>query len=146
MKKLLALFVGTVLSTCLLASCAPKNPLPADKASFAGYWVAPDQSSVCIFSDGTAQIASVDSQGLVDLHKGYSAEFQENKLILRSGQNEKSFSITEAPKLTDDGTWVLKFDGTEYQKHYAPGEIPNDGSKDDPTSKFYKAPSSGMIR
>lgn len=138
MKKLLALFVGTVLSTCLLASCAPKNPLPADKASFAGYWVAPDQPSVCIFSDGTAQIVVVDSDGVFQPTKNYTVEFQDNNVVLREGQNEKSFAITETPKLNDEGVWVVKLDGIEYQKDYAPGEIPHDGSKKDPTSKFYK--------
>ncbi len=122
-KKTLITAAALILATSLLTACGKVTPLPEDKKSFAGRWIAPDNTWIQIYLDGHGDFKTGNSSVT-----GGDAEFKGDQLIIGMGPLEQKFTITEAPKQGADGGWVMKLDGNEYKKTDQPAPADTDSS------------------
>lgn len=124
-KKMLTMAAALMLATCLLTACGKVTPLPEDKKSFAGRWVAPDNTWIQIYLDGHGDFKTGNSSVT-----GGNADFDGDQLIISMGPIKQKFTVTEAPKQGADGAWVVKLDGNEYKKTDAPAPTDDSSATD----------------
>ena len=99
--------VPSMLSLALLA-CGEPQPLPADKASYAGTW---EGDGVRLKISPTAQVSYDKKKGAGNEHvEGPIAGWREDGFVVGVMTQKTSFDVT-APPHQESGTWTMVING-----------------------------------
>ena len=100
--------IAAALLVSLLVACA--EPLPADKAAYAGNWRAQGMS-LLITKDGEVEYRRKTSGGN-NMIKAPIKRFEGNNFVVGVGPFSTTFVVSKPPHL-DDGVWKMTVDGVE---------------------------------
>lgn len=101
---------ATVLSFVLLASACKGQPLPADKAEFAGHWRGGGIDLV-IRPEGHVTYEKIEGKGRVQV-EGPLQGWKGNDFVVGVMVVKTTFKVTEPPHEVD-GVWTMTIDGVE---------------------------------
>jgi hypothetical protein len=107
MRRLLP---GALLSLVLFASACKGQPLPADKAEFAGHWRGGGIDLV-IRPEGHVTYEKVEGKGRVQV-EGPLQGWIGNDFVVGVMVVKTTFKVTEAPH-EDGGVWTMTMNGVE---------------------------------
>ena len=114
MRRVPMLIVSCLLVLALaLTSCGflPKKvPLSAERAPYAGTWVAADGTCIVLYLDGSGDLKTANMSVT-----GGAAVFAEGTLSIGIGPIKKTMKITQPPAQGENG-WTIGLDGFTYVK------------------------------
>ena len=107
MSKPFALLLTLLL--VLLTGCS--EPLPPDKAAYAGLWRA-DNTSILITEGGRVEYVTRRDNGLNKSIKAPLQRFEGDNFIVGVGPFKTTFVVSRAPH-QESGEWKMTVDGVE---------------------------------
>ncbi|MEM7155641.1 MAG: hypothetical protein AAF799_22515 [Myxococcota bacterium] len=109
-----------VLISCVLVLTACKGqPLPADKAEFAGHWVGPGMDLV-IRPEGHVTYEKVEGKGRTSI-EGPLQGWQDDDFIVGVMVVKTKFEVTETPRELD-GEWTMVVNGVRLKRVEGEGQ------------------------
>lgn len=101
---------ATLLSAVLLLSACKGQPLPADKADYAGHWRGGTVNLV-IYPEGRVEYVRQEGKSKVEI-SGPLQGFIDDDFVVGVMVVKTTFDVQEPPHEVD-GIWVMNVDGVE---------------------------------